>query len=260
MILGCEAAGVDENGQEVIVHGMICAPEWRHEPMRDPRHSVLSENHPGTFAELVAVPGYALFPKPPEFSYSECACLTGTWLTAYRMLFNKSGLRPGDTVLVQGAGGGVSTALIRLAHAAGIRVWVTSRTEAKRAAALALGADAAFPAGAPLPAPVDGVMESVGKATWAHSLRAARPGGTIVVTGATTGADPPAHLTRVFWQELRIVGSTSGTMDELRRLIEFMRVHRLRPDIAAEMRFADAKEGFRLLAAGDLIGKIVFTW
>jgi NADPH:quinone reductase-like Zn-dependent oxidoreductase len=260
MILGCECSGVDEDGLDVVVHGLICAPEWRHDPVRDPLHTALSEGAPGTFAERVAVPRYATMPKPEEFTFAEAACLTATWLTAYRMLFTKSGLRPGDTVLIQGCGGGVATALISLARAAGLRVWATSRTEAKRRAALDLGAHATFPSCAPLPEPVDAVMESVGRATWTHSLRALRPGGTIVVTGATTGADPVAHLNRIFWQELRILGSTAGTMEELRSLVQFMRLHRLRPHIACELPFAEAEAGFRRLAEGNVIGKIVFSW
>ncbi|SEG95462.1 D-arabinose 1-dehydrogenase, Zn-dependent alcohol dehydrogenase family [Nonomuraea solani] len=261
MILGAEGLGADDDGRKLIIHGMVCRPEWRHEPIRDPGHSLLSDDHPGTFAERVAVPRHSVTcPKPEEFSDAEAACLTGTWLTAYRMLFTKSGLRPGDTVLVQGAGGGVATALIRLAAAAGLRVWVTSRSEAKREAALRLGAHTALPARAPVPEPVDAVMESVGQATWAHSLRSVRPGGTIVVTGATTGGDPPAYLNRLFWNELRVVGSTSGTPEELDRLIRFMLQHDLRPDIAAELPFDHAEEGFRRMLDGDLIGKVVFSW
>ncbi|MGF7239364.1 MAG: zinc-binding dehydrogenase [Frankia sp.] len=260
MILGGEACGVDEHGAELIVGSLISAPEWRHEPVRDPGHTMLSEGAPGTFAERVAVPRYALIPKPEEFSYTEAASVTGTWLTAYRMLFTKSGLKPGDTVLIQGAGGGVSTALTRLARCAGYRVWVTSRSEEKREAAKRLGAHDSFPAGKPLPEPVDAVMESVGRATWSHTLRSVRPGGTVVVTGATSGADPIAHLNRVFWNELRIVGSTLGTTEELRQLLRFMVLHGLRPEIAADLSFDEAREGFKRLIEGDVVGKIVFSW
>jgi len=260
MILGGEASGTDEEGKEVIVGTIIAAARWSHEPVRDPAHTLLSEGAPGTFAERVAVPRHVLAPKPPEFTHAEAACVTGTWLTAYRMLFTKSGLTPGDTVLVQGAGGGVSTALIRLARAAGFRVWVTSRSAEKRAAAERLGAHAAFGSGRPLPEPVDAVMESVGRATWSHTLRSVRPGGTVVVTGATSGADPIAHLNRIFWNELRVIGSTSGTLDELRRLLALMTEHGLRPDIAAELPFADARKGFERLLLGDVVGKIAFHW
>ncbi|MGW0931432.1 zinc-binding dehydrogenase [Streptomyces sp. NPDC002644] len=261
MILGCDAVGTDEDGRRVIVHGLISDAAWAHDPIRDPRHTVLSEGYPGTFAEFVAVPRRCLHPYPQEyFSAAEAACLPATWLTAYRMLFTKSGLRPGDTVLVQGAGGGMSEALIQLASAAGFRVWATSRSPAKREAARALGAETTFPTGAPLPAPVDAVMESVGRATWSHSLRALRPGGTVVVTGATTGADPPALLNRIFWQELRVLGSTSGSPGELDHLVTFMRRKRLKPTVSLQLPFARAVEGFRAMERGELTGKVVFHW
>jgi NADPH:quinone reductase-like Zn-dependent oxidoreductase len=260
MILGGEASGLDEHGNEVFVGTIIADIRWSHNPARDPRHTVLSEGYPGTFAERVAVPRHVLVPKPPEFSHEQAAAVTGTWLTAYRMLFTKSGLRPGDTVLVQGAGGGVSSALIRLARAAGFVVWVTSRSEDKRRTALDIGAHATFPTGSPLPAAVDAVMESVGRATWNHSLNSVRPGGTIVITGATSGSDPVAELDRVFRNELRIIGSTSGTVEEMTRLTEFMLHHNLRPDIAEVLPFEEAERGFRLLERGEMSGKLVFSW
>jgi NADPH:quinone reductase-like Zn-dependent oxidoreductase len=260
LILGCEGAGVDDTGREVIVGGFLCAPQWRQEPMLDPRRTTLGEGAPGTFAERVAVPRQNLVDKPPGWSFAEASCLWATWLAAYRMLFTKGELRPGDTVLVQGASGGLSTALIRLAASAGIRVWATSRTPASREHAVRLGSEVAVASGARLPAQVDAVMESVGAATWSHSIRWVRPGGIIVVGGATTGAAPPAHLTRVFWQELRVVGSAAGTAEETVRLLRFMDLHRLRPEIGVELPFADAHEGFRRMIAGQLTGKIVFGW
>src|SRR3954465_1984696 len=129
MILGCDAAGVDSEGNEVVVHAVISNPSWLGDETMDPGRSLLSERHPGTFAERVAVPRRNLVPKPPELSFAEAACLPTAWLTAYRMLFVKSGLRPGQTVLVQGASGGVATALTVLGRAAGYRVWVTGRSE-----------------------------------------------------------------------------------------------------------------------------------
>ena len=136
MILGCDAAGVDADGREVIVHSVISDEAWLGDETLDPRRSLLSERHAGTFAERVAVPARNLVPKPPELSWEEAACLPTAWLTAYRMLFTRGRVVPGMTVLVQGAGGGVATALIALGRAAGLRVWATSRSEAKRARAV----------------------------------------------------------------------------------------------------------------------------
>src|SRR5262249_27243129 len=156
----------------------------------------------------VAVPRRNVLPKPPALSFEDAACLPTAYLTAYRMLFEKAELEPGSTLLVQGAGGGVATALILLGRAAGYRVWVTSRSEAKRDRAIKLGADQAFASGARLPERVDAVMETVGEATWGHSLRSLKPGGRIVICGATSGAVPPADLNRVFFTQLSVVGST----------------------------------------------------
>ena len=175
MILGCDAAGIDEDGREVLVHAVISSPEWRGDETLDPGRSLLSERFPGTLAERVAVPRANLVPKPSELSFEEAACLPTAWLTAYRMLFTQSGVQPGGTVLVQGAGGGVATGLIAIGAAAGYRVWVTSRDDRKRAHALELGAADAFETGARLPERVDAVMETVGEATWSHSLRSLAP-------------------------------------------------------------------------------------
>ncbi len=259
MILGCDAAGVDTDGCEVVVHGVVSDPSWLGDETLDPKRSLLSERHQGSFAAQVAVPRRNLVPKPAGMSFAEAACLPTAWLTAYRMLFTQSGLRPGDSVLVQGAGGGVATALIVLARAAGFRVFVTSRDEAKRARAESLGAAALEP-GARLPQRVDAVMETVGAATWAHSLRALRPGGTVVVSGATSGSDPEAtELNRIFFLQLRVQGSTMGTRIELRRLVEFLDTAGIAPVVDRTLPMDRAREAFAALIAGDVFGKIVLT-
>jgi len=259
MILGCDAAGIDEDGNSVVVHSVISSPDWRDDETVDPARTLLSELHPGTFAERVAVPSRNLVPKPAELSFEEAACLPTAWLTAYRMLFKKGNLAPGGTVLVQGAGGGVSTALVRLGSAAGFRVWVTSRSPEKRAHALRLGADEAYEPDARLPERVDAVMETVGGATWAHSLRSLKSGGTLVVGGATTGDASSAGLAHIFFRQLSVVGATMGTRDELVRLIRFCVDGEVRPLIHDVLPLQDARRGFETMAAENVYGKIVFT-
>ncbi|MEV5412508.1 zinc-binding dehydrogenase [Thermopolyspora sp. NPDC052614] len=258
IILGCDAAGVDENGNEVIVHAVVGTPVNGDETL-DPKRSLLSEVYDGTFAERVIVPRRNLVPKPAGLSFEHAACLPTAWLTAYRMLFEKSGLEPGSTVLVQGAGGGVATALIALGRAAGYRVWATSRSKDKRARALELGADRVFESGARLPERVDAVMETVGQATWAHSLKSLRPGGRVVVSGATSGAVPPADLNRVFFLQLSVVGSTMGTREQLERLARFLEQTGVRPVVDRTLPLDRATEGFAAMHEGDVFGKIVFT-
>ena len=259
MIIGCDAAGVDEKGDEVIVHAVIGDPEFPGGEIIDPGRTLLSELHPGTLAERVAVPRRNLVPKPESLSFDEACCLPTAWLTAYRMLFDRSGLKPGQTVLVQGAGGGVASAAIELGRAAGFRVWATSREERKRDFALECGAHAAFESGARLPAKVDAVLETVGKATWGHTLRSLKPGGRVVIAGATSGHDPAAELNRVFFKELEIVGSTMGTLEDLHNLVSMIDVSGIRPRIDKTFPLAEVGEGLRALAEGDVLGKIVIN-
>ncbi len=259
MVLGCDAAGLDDDGNEVVVHAVVSSADWAGDETEDPKRSLLSEVHQGTFADEVVVPRRNLVPKPAELSFEEAACLPTAWLTAYRMLFTKSKVQPGGTVLVQGAGGGVATAAIALGRAAGLRVWATSRDEAKRAKAVELGADQAFESGARLPERVDAVLETVGKATWSHSLKSLRPGGTVVVSGATSGPDPSADLSRVFFLQLNVVGSTMGTRSELDHLVRFCRTTGVRPVIERTLPMEDAREGFAAMESGELFGKVVLT-
>lgn len=259
MILGCDAAGVTQDGNEVVVHAVITSPGWTGDDTEDPKRTLLSEAYPGTFASKVMVPERNVIPKPAELSFEEAACLPTAWLTAYRMLFTKSGCAPGSTVLVQGAGGGVATALIALGSATGLRMWATSRDEAKRQRALDLGADQVFESGARLPQKVDAVMESVGKATWSHSLKSLRPGGTVVVCGATTGPDPSADLSRVFFLQLVVRGSTMGTAEEMGRLLTLCQTTGVRPVIEQSMPMEQAADGFAQMHEGEQFGKIVFT-
>ncbi|HVV31096.1 MAG TPA: zinc-binding dehydrogenase [Mycobacteriales bacterium] len=259
MILGGDAAGIDEDGNEVVVHSVIADADAYPDETLDPKRSLLSEVYDGTLAEQVAVPRRNLVPKPASLSFEEAACLPTAWLTAYRMLFTKANLDGPGTVLIQGAGGGVSTAALLLAKAAGHTVFVTSRDEGKRARAADLGADLTLATGERVPQRVDAVIESVGEATWSHSLKALRPGGTLVVCGATSGSNPPADLNRVFFLQLAVVGSTMGTRGELADLIAFCDRTGVRPIVDSVRPLAQAAEAFAELAGGGSFGKLVLT-
>jgi NADPH:quinone reductase-like Zn-dependent oxidoreductase len=259
MVLGCDAAGTTDDGTEVVVHGLVGDPDWAGDETLDPKRSILSERYQGTLAEQVVVPRRNLVPKPAGLSFEEASCLPTAWLTAYRMLFTNAGVSPGDRVLVQGAGGGVATAAIALARAAGLVVWATSRDESKRRRALEIGAHEVFESGARLPARVDAVIETVGKATWGHSMKSLRPGGTLVVSGATSGPDPSADLNRLFFLQLRVVGSTMGTLAELGALIRLLDATGVKPLVADAFPLADARRGFERMASGDVMGKLVLT-
>lgn len=259
MILGCDGAGTLDDGTEVVLYPIIGDPDWRGDETLDPKRTLLTERHQGTMAEQVVVPARNAVPAPAGLTPGQGAVLGTAWLTAYRMLFTKSGLQPGQTVLVQGASGGVSTALIQLARAAGLQVWVTGRDEEKRALAQRLGAHATFESGAKLPGKADAVMESVGEATWKHSMRALRPGGRIVVCGSTSGPNPPADLQRLFFLQLEVVGATMGTRQELANLMDFVASTGITPEIGTELPMTSATEAFEAMSEGRTAGKIVLT-
>lgn len=260
MILGCDGAGVLPDGTEVVIYPIINSPQWHGDETLDPHRTILTEKYAGTFADRVVIPARNIVPKPAGLSFTEAAVMGTAWLTAYRMLFVKSELLPGNTFLVQGASGGVSTALIQLGKAAGFRIWVTGRTETKRALALQLGADRVFEPGARLPDRVDAVFDTVGEATWAHSLKVLKPGGVMVVSGATSGAAPAIDLRRIFFLQLRILGSTMGTREELLSLLNYVEQAGIKPYIGTELAIQHAAAGFRRMLNGDTAGKIVFTW
>src|SRR6185369_7443912 len=259
MILGNDAAGIDEDGNEVIVHAVIpdqsSATPIADETM-DPKRTLLSEKYPGTLADRVRVPRGNLVAKPAELSFQEAACLPTAWLTAYRMLRVRGRLPENGSVLVQGAGGGVATAAIVLATALGARTYATSRDPAKRAKVEALGATA-FEPGARLPERVDVVIETVGAPTMDHSLKSTKQGGRVVCSGATAGYLATIDLRRLFFLQIELIGSTMGTRAELASLASLCVSQGIRPIVDSVVPFSDARDAFERLATGDVFGKIV---
>ncbi len=250
MILGCDAAGVDPDGNEVVVYPVV-------EDKADPRgFSLFSERHPGTLAERLAAPPGNLVRKPAGVSFAEAACLPTAWLTAYHMLVTRGRAAEAGAVLVQGAGGGVATAAVALAVSMGKRVYATSRDPGKRERIAGLGATAVEP-GARLPERVDIVIESVGEPTFDHSMKCAAPGARIVVCGATAGHLARVDLRRVFAMRLEILGSSMGTPDELAALLSLVADDTVRPVIDSTFALGEATAAFERLAAGDVFGKIV---
>jgi NADPH:quinone reductase-like Zn-dependent oxidoreductase len=258
MILGCDASGIDENGHEVIVHAVIGDQDATGalDETMDPKRTLLSELYPGVLADRVRVPRRNVVPKPAELSFFEAACLPTSWLTAYRMLRVRGRLPEGGAVLVQGCGGGVATAAVVLAVAMGARTYATSRDPAKREKIQNYGAKA-FEPGARLPERVDVVIETVGAATIDHSMKSAKQGGRIVVSGATSGHIATIDLRRVFFLQQEIVGSTMGTRDELAALASMMVSRGIRPIIDSVYPFDEARYAFDQLLSGNVFGKIV---
>jgi NADPH:quinone reductase-like Zn-dependent oxidoreductase len=257
-----EAVGLDvsgfEPGQPVVIN-----PGLEH----DGTIHVIGEHTQGVHAELAAVPAANVYPLREGVSFEEAAAFPLVYETAYRMLVTRAELREGEWVLVWGIGGGVATAALRIAQALGGRTIVTSSSDEKLAKANDLGADVVVNhAEADVVAAVkeatgkgaDVVVETVGEATWKRSLDAVRPGGRVVVCGATSGPNPPAALHRLWWKQLDVLGSTMGTRADFEGAYDLVAAG-AKPVIDEIFPLAEARAAHERLEAGEQFGKILLA-
>lgn len=258
-------------GDEVIINPGLscgrCEACLAGEQSLCPSFRLLGEHRAGTFAEFVVVPAANLAPRPPGFSWAESAAFPLATLTAWRMLVTRAAVQAGETILVWGVGGGVAVAAVQVARELGARVVVTSSSAAKLAIATGLGAEAGINhATGDVVAEVrrltegrgaDVVVDAVGEATWARSLRALRRGGRLVTCGATSGPMVGLDLRKLFWHQWTILGSTMGNHREFAEITA--RAHRgqLRPRVDMVVPLADAPAAYRRLAEGTQMGKLV---
>ena len=226
---------------------------------------LMGEHIDGTLAEVVSVPSPNLFPIPTGWSFAEAAAVSVGHLTAWRMLHTQGGLRPWETVLIFGIGGTVSLAALQLAKLAGARVIVTSRDPEKSKRALSMGADDAITGTAAIASQVlemtggrgvDLVIENVGEAVWPEALKSLVRGGRIVTCGATTGSAPSADLQRMFIRQLRVIGSTHGTLGEFADLLAMLGRSTIRPVIDSRFAMADVHAALNRLESGQQFGKV----
>ena len=259
IILGNDAAGTLDDGIQVVIYPVMGSDDWHGDETLDPKVHIPSEFINGTFADYAVVPKRNAMPLPKNLSPLHASVLGTAWLTAYRALFTKSGLRAGETVLVQGATGGMATALIQLGRAAGFEVWATSRTEEGRAQAKALGAHQSFPSNEPLPRKVPVVIDNVGSDSWAHSMSSLARGGTLVTLGGTTGFDVALNLLPVFADQLTITGSIMGTLKDMEDMMRLIAQAGIEPEIGVVLPMERAEEGFRAMWEGKTRGKTVFS-
>jgi NADPH:quinone reductase-like Zn-dependent oxidoreductase len=233
------------------------------------KFKILGEHAPGTFAEKVAVPARNLFPIPENLSFEQAAAFPLSYQTAWRMIVGRGGVRPGDTVLIHGVGGGVAWAALEIALLCGARVIATTSSEAKASVAREAGAElvvdyTSADVGEAVrkhtgKRGVDVVVDSVGEKTWMTSLKAVRRGGRIVTCGATTGPNPREEIRLVFWKQISILGSTMANDREFRALVGTVASGRLLPRIDRILPLSRAREAYELLEEGHQFGKVVLV-
>ena len=259
MILGTDGAGTLDDGTPIVIYPVMGSADWRDDETLDPGWHVFSERVPGTFADYVAVPRRNALPLPAGVSALDASVLGTAWLTAYRTLFTKTSLAPGETLLVQGASGGMSTALIQLSRAAGFEVWVTSRTAKGRELAERLGAHRTFDANQRLPRKVQAVVDHIGPASWEHSMASVARGGTVVITGGTTGFNVTLPLLPMLSEQLMVCGSIMGTLQDMKNLLSFLVGTGIKPEIGQTVPMERAAEALRAMWNGETHGKTVLT-
>jgi len=271
--LGCEGAGrVDKLGpgargfhvdQPVVVLPWLYAPRSAR-PNLDA--TILGVARDGCYAEQVVVPADALRLLPEGLSPAEGAAFPLVTSTAYHMLIGRGELRPGETVLITGATGGVGTAAVQLARAVGARVIAATRSEAKGGRLMELGAHHVVNAAADLREEVlsltdgrgvDLVAEQVGRTLWEASLSATRPGGRVVFCGSTSGPHVTMNLQSAYRRELSILGVFGAVPEELDRVWSLVEQRKVRPLVDSIMPLGEAAEAHRRMERSDHLGKLV---
>lgn len=280
-VLGSDAVGVVQAvggqvkdvkvGDEVVVYPGIgcghCEACERGERSLCPSFGIIGLNRAGTFAERVAAPASNVYPRPTHLSNEEAGGFVLAYLTAWRMLMTRAEVELGDSVLIHGIGGGVALCALQLAQRVGAEVIVTSSSDDKLARAQELGADHAINYTREDVAEhvrqvtssrgVDVVIDAVGAATWPIDLSVVRKGGRIVLCGITTGPLAETNLQAVYWNQLTILGSTLGSLGELRQMIRAVTVSGLKPVVDEVFPLESVRDAMKKMETGKQFGKIV---
>jgi NADPH:quinone reductase-like Zn-dependent oxidoreductase len=209
------------------------------------QYAILGEHVSGGYARHVVVPDANLLPYPGDLPFTDAAAVPLVFLTAWQMVVTKGQVRPGQTVLVQAGGSGVSSAAIQIAKLFGARIITTVGSKEKVERARALGAD--------------DVIEHVGGEVMAKSVLAAASGGRVVTCGATAGFAPAIDLRHVFFRQVEILGSTMGPKGALFAILEHVKAGRLRPVVDRVLPLWEAREAHRVLEAREAFGKVVLA-
>ncbi|MFO7956418.1 MAG: alcohol dehydrogenase catalytic domain-containing protein [Candidatus Brocadiia bacterium] len=283
-VLGSDAAGVISAvgpgvegvsvGDEVIIDPGLACGHCRF--CRDGEHSlcenfgIVGMHRPGTFAEQLTVPARCVAPKPAHLDFQEASALCVAYLTAWRMLFTRARVQPGETVLIHGIGGGVALAALQFLQLTSARAIVTSSSDEKLEQARALGADETinYHTIGDLPARVlelagergvDIAFDTVGAATWLVDLEVVRRGGRIVICGVTTGAEATTNLQALYWNQISALGSTLGTDAELRDMLTAIETAGMEPVVDTVFPLDEVRQATELMEGGEQFGKIVLA-
>jgi len=268
--LGSDVRDLEVGERVVINPGIACGACEYCAAGEDPLcidYRILGEHLPGTYAEFVAVPARNIARLPTDFAFESAAAAPLVFMTAWRLLVGRAKIRPGEDVLILGAGSGVSTAAIQIAKLAGCTVFVTSSNEEKLKRAKALGADVLVNS-AEMPwskavweltgkRGVDVVLDHVGAATFKDSVRSLRPGGRLVSPGATTGPMVELDLRYLFWRQISVLGSTMASMREFEEVMKLVFMGRLTPVVDRVFPLDEASKAHERVARGEHFGKVV---
>ncbi|WLD94193.1 zinc-binding dehydrogenase [Alkalihalobacillus sp. AL-G] len=271
-VIGSDGAGVingvgaDVNnvkvGDEVIINPGL---GWHSKSPAPPKgFDILGYPSNGTFAEEIVITANSVEPKPTHLNWAEAGVLSLAALTAYRALFTRGQVQEGQHVLLPGVGSGVITFILQFAKAVGAKVTVTSRSEAKRQQALKLGADHAIGSEKDWNEALDGekvdlVIESVGAATFEKSLDQVKKGGTVVTFGASAGDEIKLDIRNFFYGQYNLLGSTMGSREELREMLQFIENYNIKPVLDKTYRLEEYEDAFNRLEAAEQFGKIGFA-
>jgi len=269
IILGSDGAGVIDQigpdvhgihqGDEVIINPTL---HWfKNTPAPPPNYEILGSPTHGTFADFIVISADQVEPKPSYLSWEEAGVLPLSALTAYRALFTRGRVQSGQTVFIPGAGGGVATYLVQFAKAVGARVCVASRSEEKRQHIRKLGADVIIETGQDWLEALEGdkvdlVIDSVGAATFDKCLTILKPGGTLVTFGATAGDEIQLNLRSFFYGQFNLLGSTMGSQEEFREMLQFITKHQIRPVIDQYFPLSEARQALHRLQETHNFGNI----
>ena len=261
IVLGSDGVGETQGRNVIINPGLFWGTDQN---VQSDRFEVLGMPRHGTFAEYISIPDAYIYDQPDHLTLEESAALPLAGLTAYRVLLSRCGAKPGDKVLVTGAGGGVAQFVLQFAIALGCEVYVTSGSEDKIAKAITLGVKAGYNYKDEkwyknVETEFDVIIDSAGGDGFQNLIKICKPGARIGFYGASLGKFQNLNPQILFWRQISILGSTMGSDQDFRAMLAFVSTHKIKPVIDKTYLLKDGNLAFERMNAGDQFGKIVLT-